>query len=38
MKEIRLGTVGSGPIVQAILDNVSRTDGIRLTAVYSRSE
>lgn len=38
MEEIRLGTVGSGPIVRAILDNVARTDGIRLAAVYSRSE
>ena len=38
MKEIRLGTIGSGMIVRAILDNVKLTDGIRLTAVYSRSE
>lgn len=37
MNEIRLGTVGSGKIVRAILDNVQRTDGIRLVAVYSRS-
>lgn len=37
MKEIRLGTIGSGAIVHAILDNVSVTDGIRLSAVYSRS-
>lgn len=37
MKEIRLGTIGSGKIVHSILDNVSATEGIRLTAVYSRS-
>lgn len=37
MKEIRLGTIGSGVIVHSILDNVSRTPGIRLEAVYSRS-
>ena len=37
MDEIRLGTIGSGKIVHAILDNVQRTDGIRLVAVYSRS-
>lgn len=38
MEEIRLGTVGSGVIVHSILDNVVRTDGIRLAAVYSRNE
>lgn len=37
MKEIRLGTIGSGIIVHSILDNVAVTQGIRLTAVYSRS-
>ena len=37
MKEIRLGTIGSGPIVHSILDNVKITEGIRLAAVYSRS-
>lgn len=37
MKEIRLGTIGSGAIVHSILDNVKVTDGIRLAAVYSRS-
>lgn len=37
MKQIRLGTVGSGTIVRAILDNVQRTEGISLEAVYSRS-
>ena len=38
MKEIRLGTIGSGVIVHSILDNVKVTDGIRLVAVYSRSQ
>ena len=38
MKEIRLGTIGSGEIVRNILDGVSRTDGISLEAVYSRDE
>jgi len=37
MKEIRLGTIGSGMIVHAILKNVIKTQGIRLEAVYSRS-
>jgi len=37
MKTIKLGTVGSGFIVRFILDNVMRTDGIELEAVYSRS-
>lgn len=37
MDEIRLGTIGSGVIVHAILDNVAVTAGIRLVAVYSRS-
>ena len=37
MKEIKLGTIGSGVIVHSILDNVLRTDGISLEAVYSRS-
>lgn len=37
MKEIILGTIGSGAIVHSILDNVKITDGIRLAAVYSRS-
>lgn len=37
MEEIRLGTIGSGVIVHSVLDNVRRTDGIRLEAVYSRS-
>ena len=38
MKEIRLGTIGSGTIVRTILDNVKRTTGIELEAVYSRSQ
>ena len=38
MKEIRLGTIGSGVIVHSILDNVQRTQGIELEAVYSRSQ
>lgn len=37
MKEIRLGTIGSGVIVHSILNNVRVTPGIRLEAVYSRS-
>ncbi len=37
MEEIRLGTIGSGVIVHSILDNVKRTEGITLEAVYSRS-
>ena len=38
MEEIRLGTIGSGTIVHSFLNNVRVTDGIRLVAVYSRSE
>ena len=38
MKEIRLGTIGSGMIAHAILKNVIRTEGISLEAAYSRSE
>lgn len=38
MEEIRLGTIGSGVIVHSILSNVQRTEGIRLVAVYSRSQ
>jgi predicted dehydrogenase len=38
MEEIRLGTIGSGMIVHAILDNVKLTTGIRPVAVYSRKE
>lgn len=38
MEEIRLGTIGSGVIVHSILSNAVKTPGVRLTAVYSRSE
>ena len=38
MEELRLGTIGSGVIVESVLDQVVKTDGIRLTTVYSRSE
>lgn len=38
MKEIKLGTIGSGVIVKSILDNVKLVDGISLEAVYSRTE
>ncbi len=38
MKQIKLGTIGSGAIVHSILDGVQVTDGISLEAVYSRSE
>lgn len=37
MDEIRLGTIGSGVIVHSILNNVIKTSGIKLEAVYSRS-
>ena len=38
MEAVRLGTIGSGVIVHSVLDNVKRTDGITLEAVYSRSQ
>lgn len=38
MKEIRLGTIGSGFIVHNILDAVEPVDGIRCVAVYSRMD
>lgn len=38
MKEIKLGTIGSGVIVRSILDGVKATEGIALEAVYSRTE
>lgn len=38
MKEIRLGTIGSGFIVHSILDAVELVDNIRCVAVYSRTE
>ena len=37
MDQIRLATIGSGVIVHSVLDNVKRTDGITLEAVYSRT-
>ena len=37
MQEIRLGTIGSGPIVHSILNGVRQTEGICCVAVYSRS-
>ena len=38
MEQVKLGTIGSGVIVRSILDNVQKTEGISLAAVYSRSE
>lgn len=38
MKQIRLGTIGSGAIVRSVLDGVMATEGISLEAVYSRTE
>ncbi len=38
MKQIKLGTIGSGFIVHNILNGVKVTDGISLEAVYSRTE
>lgn len=38
MKQIRLGTIGSGFIVHNILDGVKKAEGISLEAVYSRTE
>ena len=38
MEEVRLGTIGSGVIVHSVLDNVMKTDGITLAAVYSRTQ
>lgn len=38
MEEIRLGTIGSGFIVHHILDAVSKTEGIKCEAVYSRTK
>lgn len=37
MEKIRLGTIGSGVIVESVLDRVVKTEGVCLTAVYSRS-
>ena len=38
MKQIRLGTIGTGFIVNFILDGVQAADGIMLEAVYSRTK
>lgn len=38
MKEIRLGTIGSGFIVHNILDAVAKVERIRCVAVYSRTQ
>ena len=38
MKEIHLGTIGSGVIVRSVLDCVQQTEGVHLEAVYSRTE
>ena len=38
MKQIRLGTIGTGFIVNNILNGVKAVEGISLEAVYSRSE
>ena len=38
MQEIRLGTIGSGVIVHSVLDNAMKTEGVKLEAVYSRSQ
>ena len=38
MGEMRLGTIGSGMIVRAVLDAVQVTEGIRCVAVHSRDE
>ena len=38
MEKVRLGTIGSGVIVHSVLDNVVKTDGITLEAVYSRTQ
>ena len=38
MQEIRLGTIGSGMIVHSVLDNAVKTEGVKLEAVYSRSQ
>ncbi len=37
MENIKLGTIGTGPIVHWILGAVERTEGISLAAVYSRT-
>lgn len=37
MGKFKLGTIGSGTIVHAILDAVEQTQGIQCIAVYSRT-
>ncbi len=38
MDELRLGTIGSGAIVRSVADNFVRTEGVKLEAVYSRTQ
>ncbi len=38
MQQVKLGTIGSGTIVQSVLNNVIVTNGMKLEAVYSRTE
>ncbi|MBQ9032486.1 MAG: Gfo/Idh/MocA family oxidoreductase [Parasporobacterium sp.] len=38
MEKIRIGTIGSGVIVQHVLDNMAKVEDVCLEAVYSRSE
>lgn len=38
MKSIQLGTIGSGDIVHRVLDNAVKTEGVKLCAVYSRTQ
>jgi predicted dehydrogenase len=38
MDKIRLGTIGSGVIVHSVLANVVKTEGIKLEAIYSRTQ
>lgn len=38
MDKIRLGTIGSGVIVHSVLANAVKTEGIKLEAVYSRTQ
>ena len=38
MSELRIGTIGTGPIVHWMLRAISATEGVRCTAVCSRAE
>ncbi|MBQ7221450.1 MAG: Gfo/Idh/MocA family oxidoreductase [Synergistaceae bacterium] len=38
MDEVRIGTIGSGEIVHHVLDGVMKTEGVKLEAVYSRTQ